>query len=95
MPCPTKALTSRPGPSSRSMLTKRGRRVATVASQRGCISRSSFVRSVNSCRGRSPVRRSRSRLPATGKSLVSTTHSNPASSARRMIASVIRRSENT
>ncbi len=45
--------------------------------------------SVNSCRGRSPVRRSRSRLPATGKSLVSTTHSKSAASARRMIASVI------
>ena len=36
------------------MLTKRGRRVATVASQRGCISMSSLVASVNRCCGSKP-----------------------------------------
>ncbi len=92
---PTNEFTFCPAGSSRSTLTKRGRRRPIVAIQRGCSRMSSQVAAVKRCFGRSPLCQSRSRLPATGKSLVSTTHSNPAASARRMIASVIPRSRKT
>ena len=56
---------------------------------------SSQVARVNFCVGSNPLFQSRSRLPGTGKSLVSTTHSKPAASARRSMASVMARSRNT